>query len=150
MTHVRTYASDASSVTVSGIAWELVVSASATVNGSAVSYSVLSITLHGTSTIEVQLLMDGTAVSEGYDVEVVSPNLADYAEVSNGKFYARLTVPTQAAVGPLVQIAVLNDDGQTVSTTHVFVPDTHTALELAIFPEDTRPQADFNVLLLFF
>ena len=149
MTHVRTYESDTSSVTVSGIAGELVVSASATVNGSAVSYSVLSITLHGTSTIEVQLLMDGTAVSEGYDVRVVSTNLADYAEVSNGKFYARLTVPTQAAVGQLVQIEVLNDDGQTVSTTHVFVPDTYTTLEIAIFPEDTRPQADFNVLLLF-
>jgi len=147
--HVETYTSVTSTITIFGIAGEFLISASATENGSAVSQSTLSLTLFGASTFEVQLMRDGAAVSDGYDVRVVSTDLIDYAEMSNGKFYIRLTVPTQASVGQLVRIEVLNEDGEIVSSAHAFVPDDYATLDIDLVANRAEAQTDSSVLLLF-
>ncbi len=149
MTHLKTYSSATGMVTIFGIAGEFIVSASADENGSAVSHSSLSLTLFGASTIEVQLLRGGAPVSEGYDVRVLSTDLIDYAEASSGKFYLRLTIPTQATVGQLIQIEVFTAEGEMVSTSHAFVPDDYLAVEIELVSERAKPETDSDILLLF-
>lgn len=149
MSWVKTLESSTGTISVTDIAGELMVAASASVNGSAVSYDAVTLMLNGISTIEVHLILDGVAVSEGYDVRVVSSNLIDYAVASEGKFYASLSIPTQAAVGQLVRMEVLDDNGEIMSSEHIFVPESYSIVDIELFTKNSRESADFNVLLLF-
>lgn len=148
-TLVEKLESSSGSIVIGGFPGEITVAASASVNGSAVSYNELGLGLLGVSTIQATLTKNGAAIWEGYDVRLVSENLIDYANLSGEKYLIHLNVPTQVSAGQLVRIEVLDASGQVVADKEVFVFGTYITVDIEVPSKLPKGNADFNMLLLF-
>jgi len=141
--------STSSTVSIHGPVGDLVIAASAVnTDGEAVSYSTVNATLFAVMELRIVFLADGQTSGDRYDVQIVSSTYSGYALREGGAQVARLTIPTQAAVGEMVLVRVMSGQDVLLEMRHA-VSGQDTVLAVDIHESGRDAPLEDIVLLLF-
>jgi hypothetical protein len=139
----------AQSVTISSYIGDLLIAATATHAGEAVTYDELNVTLYGMVVATVQLTMGGEVPSEAYDVRVVMNGMTWYFRAEEGMARLNLSLPTQVQVGELLLFEVLSPSSDRVlGSARATVQDHDFTVEIALIAAGGEPSG-YLVPLLF-
>jgi len=141
--------SSSSNISVHGPIGNLVIAASAVdAYGNATSYSTVHAILYGSIRLEIVLTEDGERVGEGLDVWLATSTYAGYAIPTGNVHSMDLIVPTQACVGEMVVVSVM--EGQELLLTSRFVIGEHdSTVTVMLYDPEDDVEADDIVLWMF-
>lgn len=141
--------SASSNISIHGHIGNLFIAASAVdAEGNATSYTTVHAILYGSIRLEIVLAEDGERIGEGLDVRVVTSTYAGYA-IPNGNVHSMdLIVPTQAGIGEMVVVSVM--EGQDLLLTSSFVVGEHdSTVTIMVYDPEDGTEANDMVLWTF-
>lgn len=142
-------ASTAQSLGVSGYLGHLLIAASASDGGVAVSYDELNVTLYGTGCVTILVMRDGRLSQSAYDVRVTGGNYVRSSPASNGVLVMNISIPTDLGIGDMIIVEILDQGSDTVlGTAYVVLQPIDTTVEIDVFSQEGTG-SEF-VLLAFF
>ena len=142
-------ASTAQSLGVSGYLGHLLIAASASDDGVAVSYDELNVTLYGTGGITILVMRDGRLSQSDYDVRMTGGNYVRSSSASNGVLRMNISIPTDLGIGDMIIVEILDPGSDTVlGTTFVVVQPIDTIVEVEVFSQEGTGSG--FILLAFF
>jgi hypothetical protein len=141
--------STAQSLGVSGYLGYLLIAASASDGGVAVSYDELNVTLYGTGGITILVMRDGRLSQSVYDVRMTGGNYVRSSSASNGVLRMNISIPTDLGIGDMIIVEILDPGSDTVlGTTYVIVQPIDTIVEIDVFSQE-ETGSGFILLALF-
>ena len=132
--------SDVPMITVEGFFGTLIVAVSASLYVYAAAYEELTIELHGTIELQVEVDRSGVPQDDGYDVALIRPG-AEALELTprNGLFWIDLNVPSEVDLGCMYAIRVTeHDTGDVVGETVVVLWDSSANASVDLLPPKTE------------
>jgi hypothetical protein len=127
----------------------LLIAASASDDGVAVSYDELNVTLYGTGGITILVMRDGRLSQSAYDVRVTGGNYVRSSAASNGILRMNISIPTDLGIGDMIIVEILDPGSDTVlGTMYVVVQPIDTTVEVEVFSQEGTG-SEF-ILLAFF
>jgi hypothetical protein len=142
-------ASTAQSLGVSGYLGHLLIAASASDDGVAVSYDELNVTLYGTGSVTILVMRDGRLSQSDYDVRMTGGNYVRSFPASNGVLRMNISIPTDLGIGDMIIVEILDPGSDAVlGTTYVVVQQIDTIVEIEVFSQERTGSGFF--LLAFF
>jgi len=127
-------ASTAQSLRVSGYVGNLLIAASASDGGVAVSYDELNVTLYGTVNVTILVMKDGRLSQSAYDVRVIAGHYIRSSSASNGVFRMNISIPTDLGIGDMITVEVLDPGSDSVlGTAFVVVQPIDSTVEIEVF-----------------
>jgi hypothetical protein len=124
------------SLEVSGYLGHLLIAASASDGGVAVSYDELNVTLYGTGGITILVMRDGRLSQSDYDVRVTGGNYVRSFPASNGYLRMNISIPTDLGIGDMITVEIMDPGSDTVlGTAHAVVEPIDTAVEIEVFSQ---------------
>jgi len=143
------WASTGQSLRVSGYLGHLLIAASASDGGVAVSYDELNVTLHGTGGITILVMRDGRLSQSDHDVRVTGSNYVRSSLASNGVLAMNISIPTDLEIGDMITVEILDPGSDVVlGTAYVVVQPIDTTVEIDVFSQEGAG-SEF-ILLAFF
>lgn len=141
--------STSQSLRVSGYVGRLLIAASATDDGVAVSYDELNVTLYGTSSITILVMKDGRLSQGDYDARVTGDNFVRSSIASNGILRMNISVPTDLAIGDMIIVEILDTGSDTVlGAAYLVVQPKDTTVQIDVFSQEGTGSG--LILLAFF
>lgn len=142
-------ASTGQSISVSGYLGHLLIAASASDGGVAVSYDELNVTLYGTGSITILVMRDGRLSQNDHDVRVTGNNYVRSSLASNGVLVMNISIPTDLEIGDMITVEILNPGSDVaLGTAYVVVQPIGTTVEIDMFSQEGAG-SEF-ILLAFF
>jgi hypothetical protein len=142
-------ASTGQSIEVSDYLGHLLIAASASDGGVAVSYDELNVTLYGTGGITILVMRDGRLSQSDYDVRVTGSNYVRSSSASNGVLRMNISIPTDLAIGDMIIVEILDPGSDAVlGTRYVVVQPIDTFVEIDVFSQEGTGSG--FILLAFF
>ncbi len=136
------------SLDVSGCLGQLLIAASASDGGYAVSYDELNVTLYGTISMTITVMKDGKLSQGDYDARVTGSNFVRSFSVSNGVLMMNISIPTDLGIGDMITIEIRDRGSDTVlGTAHVVVQPVNTTASIDVFSQE---RADSGIIPLAF
>jgi len=127
----------------------LLIAASASDDGVAVSYDELNVTLYGTGGITILVMRDGRLSQSDYDVRVTGQNYVRSSAASNGILRMNISIPTDLGIGDMIIVEIFDPGSDTVlGTMYVVVQPIDTTVEVEVFSQDGTGSG--FILLAFF
>jgi hypothetical protein len=137
------------SLSVSAYLGHLLIAASASDGGVAVSYDELNVTLSGTGGITILVMSDGRLSQSAYDVRVTGGNYVRSSTASNGVLVMNISIPTELGIGDMIIVEILDPGSDTVlGTAYVVVQPIDTTVEIDVFSQEGTGSG--FILLAFF
>jgi len=136
---------------IEGLMGKISISASGSVAGIAVSHALFIEDLGTAVRLEVSLQDDGVAVEGAYYMRVVtSASEINVTAEEDGTYVALLRIPTDAAVGELITIQIVDEDThEVVGTERLYAPTSDTPVTVEVFKGDEGlPPGFYPTLLL--
>lgn len=145
----ETLSSTDSNISIRDRMGSLVIAASAVdIDGDALSYVTVNAVLYGQVRLDFVLRVDGEPTAGSYDLQLLSSTYSGYAIADGDSQMITLTVPTQAAVGEMTVVRVMN--GQDLLLTCRLVVGEHdSTVVIDLYSEDGNAQPEDIVLLAF-
>jgi hypothetical protein len=145
----ETLSSTNSNISIQDRMGSLVIAASAVdSDGDALSYVTVNAVLYGQVRLDFVLRMDGGPTDSSLDLQVLSSKYSGYAIADGDSQAITLTVPTQADVGEMIVVRVMN--GQDLLLTCRLVIGEHdSTVVIDMYSEDGNAQPEDIVLLAF-
>lgn len=138
-----------SNITIHGYPGNLVIAANAQDSDyKAVSYTALNVALYGHIRLDIFLTRNGVPVEEELDVLVVSSTYTAHAVPNGDAQSVILIVPTQACVGEMVVIRIL-DGEDLLLTARVVVGSVNSTITIEVYHQGEEVRSDDAMLLGF-
>jgi hypothetical protein len=139
----------AQSLGVSGYVGYLLIAASASDDGVAVSYDELNVTLYGTGGITILVMRDGRLSQSDYDVRVTGRDYVRSSVASNGVLRMNISIPTDLGIGDMIIVEILDPGSDKVlGTAYIVVQPIDTTVEIDFFSQEGAGSG--FILLAFF
>jgi hypothetical protein len=132
---ITTITSSEHQIDISGVFGHLLVAASSSVDGSAVSYQEVDIDfLNGTVEISVEVTRLGIPQGDGYEVELVRPDGTALAlELSDGSYRRELNVSSEVLLGEMYALEVKDlDTGDVVGWDRIILWESGAQLSIEV------------------
>lgn len=127
-------ASTTQSLAVSGYAGNLLIAASASDDGAAVSYDELNVTLYGTVNLTIYVMKDGSLSQSAYDVRVTGEYYIRSSLASKGVLRMNISIPTDLGIGDMITVEILDPGSDTaLATAFVVVEPIDRTVEIEVF-----------------
>jgi hypothetical protein len=141
--------STAQSLEVSGYLGHLLIAASASDGGVAVSYDELNVTLYGTRGMTILVMRDGRPSQSDYDVRVTGGSYLRSSLASNGVLRMNISIPTDLGIGDMVIVEILDPGSDTaLGSAYVVVQPIDMMVEIDVFSQEGPDSG--TILLAFF
>ena len=141
--------STAQSLGVSGYLGHLLIAASASDDGVAVSYDELNATLYGTGCVTILVMKDGRLSQSEYDVRVIGGSFIRSFSASNGVLMMNISIPTDLRIGDMIVVEILDPGSETVlGTSYVVVQPIDRMVQIDVFSHEETGSG--FILLAFF
>lgn len=141
--------STSQSLEISGYLGHLLVAASASDGGVAVSYDELNVTLYGTGGMTILVMRDGKLSQSSYDVRVIGENYVRSFPASNGVLMMNISIPTDLGIGDMITVEIMDPGSDTVlGTAHVVVQPIDTMVKVEVFSQE-KDDSGFIPLVFF-
>jgi hypothetical protein len=141
--------STAQSLEVSGYLGQLLIAASASDGGVAVSYDELNVTLYGTRGMTILVMRDGRPSQSDYDVRVTGGSYLRSSLASNGVLRMNISIPTDLGIGDMVIVEILDPGSDTaLGSAYVVVQPIDMMVEIDVFSQEGPDSG--TILLAFF
>ncbi len=138
--------SDGSDIVISGLAGELVVSASAWDDGTVTTHNTLDITLTRDLEVRVRVVSGDGVVTDGVEVVLRTRSGPVTLTLSGNEFVGTVTVPDEARYGDLLTVEVLGRGGEAVAENRTYVTGSEIVLEIMYFGSNEDPPGTEFVL----
>jgi hypothetical protein len=131
--------------TIRGLMGRARISASGSVAGVAIHHSTFVQDFGAAVRLEVSLQEEGKAVHGAYYMRVLtSTTEINVTDEEDGAYLAMLRVPTDAAVGELITVQIVDEDThEVVGEERLYTPFSDTSLAVEVFLEDEGMQPGF-------
>jgi hypothetical protein len=132
---VTTMTSSEQHIDVSGVFGHLLVAASSSLDGSAVSYQEIDIDfLNGTVELSVDVVRQGVPQVDGYEVALLRPDgTALVLELSDGSYHRELNVSSEVLLGGMYALEVKDlDTGDVVGWDRVILWESGAQLSIEV------------------
>jgi hypothetical protein len=142
-------ASTSQSLVVSGYVGHLLITASGSDDGIAVSYDELNVTLYGAGRMTILVMKDGRLSQSTYDVRITGGDYIRSYLASNGVLRMDISIPADLGIGDMIVVEILDPESGTVlGTAYAVVQPIDTTVQIDLFSRD-RTGSGF-ILLAFF
>ncbi len=122
---------------VSGYIGHLLIAASASDGGLAVSYDELNVTLYGTGNLTILMMKDGGPLQSTCDVRVTGGDYVRFLTASNGVLRLNVTIPIDLGIGDMITVEVMDSGSDTVlGTAHAVIGPVDTTVEVEVFSQE--------------
>lgn len=141
--------STSQSLTVEGFIGRLLIAASASDGGAAVSYDELNVTLYGIVKMTFLVMKDGSLAQSTFDVRLEGDDFMRFSPASNGVLVINLSIPTDLDIGDMILVDIMEPgSNQVLGRAHVVVQQADATVRIDAFSQEgTDPGA---ILLVFF
>lgn len=150
---ITTITSSEQQIDVSGVFGHLLVAASSSLDGSAVSYREIDIDfLNGTVELSVEVMRQGVPQVDGYEVALLrADGTTLFLELSDGSYHRELNVSSEVLLGGMYAIQVKDlDSGQVVGWARVVLwePGAQLSIEVIAPSEETNDILPITMVLI--
>lgn len=135
---------------IEGLTGTISLSVSGVVAGVAVSHSLYTGDFGRVVRLEVSLQEDGAAAEGAYYMRVLTAaSEINVSAEEDGTFLAMVRIPTDADLGELITVQIVDEDThEVVGTERLYAPTSDTQVTVEVFGEDEGPPPGFYSTLL--